>query len=122
MAEPDQPGRTPLFGPLPVEGIWTTVGLSRLQFAAILLTSLVVFLFTGGPVWAHLRGPRPSDFPRIALSYGLIVPLVMVSLQRNRKLKFSLVLAASGVLALVKLLVTAGIEVLLGIGFSGVRG
>ena len=45
--------RAPLFGPLPTRGIWTALELTRSQFLCILALSIVLFLFVGGPLWAH---------------------------------------------------------------------
>lgn len=47
---------------IPERGIWTSVGLSREQFFAILLLSVLLFLFLDEPAWRH---PRDSHTVRI---------------------------------------------------------
>jgi hypothetical protein len=98
----------PFFGTLPERGPWTAVGLTRAQFLLILALSVVLFVFVGGPVWTHLRD---GHFARIALSYGVIPPAVAVALHRNGRVRPLLVVGASAVIALVKLLVTAALLV-----------
>jgi hypothetical protein len=104
--------RTSLFGPLPANGPWTALDLTRGQFVGVLLLACTAYVFTGGPLWQHLG---ESDFLRIVLSYALIPLLVAVALSRNRALHLSRWLAASGVLAALKLLVTALLAVAVGI-------
>ena len=104
--------RSALVGPLPVTGPWTTVGLSRAQFFGILTLSVVVFVLLDGPVWNHLRG---SHFTRIAVSYTLIVPAVGLALRHDRPFPFGRALAASALIALVKLVVTAVLLALIAI-------
>lgn len=101
-----------LFAPLPVSGPWTALGLGRGQFLAILVGACLIYLFLGGPLWAHLR---ENDFVRISVSY-LAIPLAVALAQRhNGTLKLTTWFAASGVIASLKLLATAGIAVVLGI-------
>ncbi|MBY0277212.1 hypothetical protein K2Z84_17900 [Candidatus Binatia bacterium] len=109
----DRPAeRFRLFAPLPVSGPWTALGLSRGQFLAILVGACLIYLFLGGPLWAHLR---QNDFVRISVSY-LAIPLAVAVAQRhNGTLKLATWFAASGVVASLKLLITAGIAVALGI-------
>jgi hypothetical protein len=102
------PHRSPFFGALPEHGPWTAVGLTRGQFIAILALSVALFVLVDGPVWAHLRDGHTM---RIAVSYGIIPPAVAVALRRNRSARLSLVLGASAVIALVKLLLTAALLV-----------
>jgi hypothetical protein len=97
-----------LFGPLPERGIWTAVGLARGQFLAILALSVALFLAVGGPAWRHLHD---THFTRIAVSYAAIPLAVTLALHRNRTLRPGLLLAASAVLAGLKLLLTAGLLV-----------
>jgi len=98
------------FGALPTDGIWTSLGLARGQFLAILGLSLLLFLFVDGPVWQHVHD---AHFRRITVSYAAIVPAVWAALARNHAARPSLLLGASAVLALVKLVVTAGLLVVL---------
>jgi hypothetical protein len=108
-----QPPR--LFTACPRDGVWTTVGLTRAQFFGILVASTLVFLLWGGPLWAPDRG---GDFPRLVASY-LFIPLAVAgALARNRKLRLALFLGATGVLAIAKLVVTAGLDVALGIALG----
>jgi hypothetical protein len=105
-----------LFGPLPVRGLWTALGLTRAQFIGILLLSVALFVFVDGPLWAHLRD---GHLTRIGVSYGIIVPAVAAALYRNRSLRPVLLLTAITVIALVKLLLTAGL--LVAIALAGTR-
>jgi len=100
--------RAPLFGPLPIHGVWTAVGLTRGQFVAILGVSVALFVWVGGPVWTRLH---ESHFVRLTVSYGVIPPAVWLALHRNGAARPATVLAASAVVALVKLVVTAGLLV-----------
>jgi hypothetical protein len=102
--------RTPFFGAFPTDGIWTSLGRARAQFFAILGLSLALFVFIDGPVWRHVHA---AHFWRITLSYGAIVPAVWAALVWNRTPRLALLLGASAVLALVKLVVTAALLVVL---------
>ena len=104
---------TPFFGGLPERGPWTAVGLTRAQFMAILAVSLALFLFVGGPVWTHVRD---RHFGRIALSYGIIPLATAGALHRNGAARPGRIVAASAVIALVKLVLTAGLLVVLALG------
>lgn len=111
--EPGEPRRERerMFAPLPVDGVWSSVGLSRGQFFAILAASSVLFLLWGGPLW---RDPRGAHLGRLAASYALIPLLCATALARNRNLTLSTFLGASGVIAALKLLVTAGLDLVIG--------
>ncbi len=102
-------GMSPLFGPLPVAGPWTPLGLSRRQFLATLGLSILLFVLVGGPLWRHVRD---GHFWRLGLSYAVIPPLVAWALHRNGTLSPWRVLVASGVIALLKLVLTAGLLML----------
>jgi hypothetical protein len=106
-------GRGPFFGSLPQHGPWTGVGLTRGQFVAILGLSVALFVFVGGPVWTHLRD---SHAIRIAVSYGIILPAVVLALRRNGSATVPLVVGASGLIAAVKLLLTAALLVAVAVG------
>ena len=95
-----------LVGPLPTRGPWSAVGLSRGWFLATLAIATGCFLLIGGPVW---RNPHGDHFLRIVLSYAIIVPLVALAFVRRRPFPVGSVLAAIAVIALVKLVVTAGL-------------
>jgi hypothetical protein len=91
---------------MPTRGPWTGVGLSRGWFFATLAIATGCFLMIGGPVW---RDPHGDHFLRIVLSYAIIVPLVALAFARRRPFPIGSVLAAIGVIALVKLVLTAGL-------------
>jgi len=76
------PPRPRLFAPLPTRGIWTSLDLTRGQFLAILLVSLLLFTFVDGPLWSHAHA---SHFWRLTLSYLFIPPAVALALWRNGK-------------------------------------
>ena len=97
--------RPPLLGGLPEHGIWTPLGLGREQFLAILALSIALFVFVDGPVWLHLHA---SHFVRITVSYGVIPLGVAAALAWNRRLSVVLVLGASAVIALIKLVADGG--------------
>jgi hypothetical protein len=104
--------RTPLFASLPERGIWTQVGLTRGQFLGILGLSVALFVVVGGPIWLHVHD---GHFLRITLSYGFIPIAVAVALWRNGTLRLGLLLGASAVIAALKLLLTAGLLVVVAI-------
>jgi hypothetical protein len=108
------PGGPAFFGSLPARGIWTPLGLARGQFLGILALSVGLFILVGGPVWRH---PYDSHVMRIGLSYAIIPLAVTVALWRNGTLRASLILGASAVLALIKLVLTA--LLLMAIGIAG---
>ncbi len=95
--------RPPLVGPLPTHGLWTAVGLTRGQFFAILGVAVGCFVLLGGPVWVH---PRGEHLARIALSYAVIPPAVAWALRRQRPFPVGRAVAASALIALVKLVAT----------------
>ena len=107
-----QGSRPPFFGPLPTMGPWNAVGLSRGQFLGVLTMSLAVFVLVGGPLWAHLRD---SHFERITASYAVIPLLVALAQWRAGTLRPGLFLGASALLCALKLVLTAGLTVALGI-------
>lgn len=102
----------PFFGPLPTRGMWTAVGLTRGEFFIILTVSVVMFVFLYGPLWLHAHD---SHFARIVWSYLVILPMAWMALYRNGKARIGTVVAASVVIGLVKLVITAVILVAIGI-------
>jgi hypothetical protein len=98
-----------LVGPLPTRGPWTAVGLTRGQFLAVLGLSIACFALLGGPVWGHAHG---EHFARIGVSYALIPVAVAWIVRRERPFPVGRWLAASAVIALVKLVATALLLVL----------
>jgi hypothetical protein len=112
MADPKP--RTPFFGPLPTVGLWTALGLTRGQFLTITVGSVALFVFVGGPVWNHVRD---RHFERLAWSYAAIPLGVAWALHHNRTAgRLGQLVASSGVIGLLKLVVTALLLALLGIG------
>jgi hypothetical protein len=107
--------RSAWFAPLPREGFWTPLGLGRGQFFGILLASCAIFTLWGGPLWWHLREPH---FGRLIVSYLLIPILVLAALLRNGRCRAGLFLGATVVLALLKLVLTAGLDLVLGIALG----
>jgi hypothetical protein len=95
---------------IPERGIWTSVGLSREQFFAILLVSILLFLFLDGPAWRHLRD---SHTARIAGSYGIIPVLVAFAQWRRGCLRLRSWAEASVLISLIKFLATAVLLVIL---------
>jgi hypothetical protein len=108
--KPKDHGR--LLGSFPKDGIWTAVGMTRGQFLGIIAVSTALFVFIDGPVWHHLRD---SHLARIIWSYTMIPPAVAGALYLNRKPRLGLLVAASVVIGLVKLVLTAVILVLIGL-------
>lgn len=104
--------RTPFFGSLPLDGIWTSVGLKRGQFLGIVVVTTLLFVFIDGPVWDHLRR---SHFGRIVYSYAMIPPAVAAALYLNGNLRWGLLIAGTVVVGLVKLLLTAVVLVAIGL-------
>lgn len=105
------PRREPLFAPLPVHGIWDSLDLSRLQFFVILVASVAVFVFIGGPVWSHAR---ESHFWRLGISYAVIPLLVGLAQWRNRRPSWMGLFLGTTVISLIKLVLTASLLVLVG--------
>jgi hypothetical protein len=101
-----------LLGSFPKDGIWTSVGMTRGQFLGVIAVSTALFVLIDGPVWRHLRD---SHLSRIMWSYAMIPPAVAVALYLNRKPRLGLLVAASVVIGLVKLVLTAVILVLIGL-------
>jgi len=101
-----------IFGALPTRGLWTPLGLTRGEFLAVLSISIALFVWIDGPVWSHLREPH---FRRIVVSYLAIPPLVVVALLRRAAAHPGRIVIASAVLALLKLVATAGLVALLAI-------
>jgi hypothetical protein len=75
----------------------------------------MLFLFIGGPLWAHARA---SHFWRINVSYAVIPLAVAAAFYRNGRARLVPIIVASAVIALVKLVVTAVLLVLIGVAQS----
>ncbi|MBM4267772.1 MAG: hypothetical protein FJ144_14375 [Deltaproteobacteria bacterium] len=110
MSRSSETERTPFFAPLPTRGPWTALGLSRGPFFAILAAACLVYLFWGGAVWSDVG---ESEFARIVVSYAVIPLGAAIALRREGHLSWAALLAASGVIAVSKLLLTAGFALLL---------
>lgn len=109
---PASPPSPRLIGALPTRGVWTAVGLGRGQFLAILGLSVAGFVLIGGPVWHHVHD---RHFVRIVTSYLAIVPLVAAALAWNGAFSWRHLAGGTIVIALAKLLLTAGLLVVLAI-------
>jgi hypothetical protein len=105
MDRPSETHRPAFFAPLPATGPWTALGVGRGPFFAILASACLVYLFWGGPIWSHLGD---SEFPRIVVSYAVIPLGASIALYRAGRLTLPALLAASGMIAALKLLLTAG--------------
>ena len=115
MSDDADARRSEWFAPFPRDGFWTSLGLTRFQFFAILAASCLTFALWGGPIWSHVG---TGDFGRLASSYALIPVGVAAALRWNGKLRLSLFLGGAVVIAILKLLLTAGFDLLLGIGLG----
>ena len=109
------PRSNAFFGAFPSLGIWTPLGLSRLQFFLVLAGSIAAFTFLGGPAWRHLRDPH---LLRISVSYAVIPLGVAGAYVYNRDRRLALALAATAVIALIKLVATALLLMLFSITVS----
>ena len=109
QAEPPRPA---LFSPLPTHGIWSAADLTRGQFSLILVLSVLLFVFVGGPIWLHAR---ESHFWRINISYAAIVPAVALALWQNRKLQLAQWIVGTALISIAKLVITAVILVVVGV-------
>ena len=78
----------------------------------LIAVSTMLFMFIDGPVWQHLRD---SHLSRIVWSYTMIPLAVAASLYFNGKGRLGLLVAASVVIGIVKLVLTAVILVLIGL-------
>lgn len=99
----------PTFAPFPTKGIWTAIGLSRTAFFVIFLGASALYVFWGGPLWSHLG---EEDFQRIVVSYAVIPIAVAIALIRTATFGLGTFLAATGVIAALKLLLTAVLALL----------
>ena len=88
------------------DGLWGT-GLPASALLAILLVAVCVFLFWGGPLWQADR--EIAHTTRIAVSYGVVPPLVAVVLAAGKRLSWASLLTATGLLWSVKLVTTASL-------------
>jgi len=107
-----EPTRAPFFGPLPTRGIWTALELTRGQFLFIVALSVALFVFIGGPLWAHAHD---SHFWRINVSYAVIPVAVAGALFRNGRARLVPIIVATAVIALIKLVLTAALLVVIGL-------
>jgi hypothetical protein len=79
--------------------------MSRAWFLGILAASVIGFLLIDGPVWEHVHD---GHFRRIVLSYAMIPAGVAAAFLRRWRGRMGQMLAATAVLALAKLVLTAG--------------
>ncbi len=104
MDSESQDQNRPTFAPLPTKGVWTAIGLSRAAFFTIFLGASAVYVFWGGPLWSHLG---EDDFVRLAISYAIIPIAVAFALVRAGNFGIATFVVATGVIAALKLVLTA---------------
>ena len=82
-------------------------GLSVTSFALITALSVAVFIVWGGLLW---RAPREaSHVMRFAVSYLIVIPVAALALWAARRWSWGHLLAATGLVWCAKLLLTAGV-------------
>lgn len=84
--------------------------MGRGWFLAILAASILGFVFIGGPAWRHMHD---GHFLRITLSYAIIPVGVLAAYAGRWRKHVGAMLAATAILSLVKLVVTAGMLALM---------
>jgi hypothetical protein len=89
-------------------------GLRAWELGVVLVLSVAIFLFWGGPLWQV--PPGSSHVARIAMSYLAIVPLAAGALALGRRLRWGHLLSAVAVLWSAKLIITASIYAYLATG------
>jgi plastocyanin len=78
-------------------------GLSVLSYGAVLLISVALFIWYGGPLWAT----HGSHGMRFAVSYLSVIPLAAIALRVSHRLTWPHLATAVGTLWAFKLLITA---------------
>jgi len=101
------------FEPFPTRGVWTAIGLSRTAFFVILLGASAIYVLWDGPLWSRLGR---DDFGRIVVSYSIIPIAVLVGLARNGTLRLATFVTATGVIAALKLVLTAALALIFDLG------
>jgi hypothetical protein len=80
-------------------------GLNKLEYAALLLLSVGLFLAYGGLLWRSEA--HTSHVMRFVVSYAAVVPMTIVVLLLKRGFSWSRMLTAVGTLWAIKLMITA---------------
>ena len=86
-------------------------GLTAGELAAILATSVLVFLFWDGPLWSAPAGA--TYVLRIGVSYAIAIPLAAGALARASRLSAARVAASVAVVWTAKLVITSTLYVAL---------
>jgi hypothetical protein len=116
--EPFVPSDPTLYGPDPASPLHRSrplrdvLGLSPRQFISVVVLSLLLFAFLGGPFWSAARTAFPL---RLFASYLVIPVLVVPLLWSNRALTWPSAFAASAAAAAIKFAVTVVIDVVRGL-------
>jgi len=80
------------------------IGLTPTSYVVLLLTSIALFLFWGGPLWT--AGRQASHLARIGFSYLAVVPLAALLLLWRKQLTWTHLLGACGSIWAIKLVLT----------------
>jgi len=81
------------------------IGLTPTSYAVLLLSSVALFLFLGGPLWT--AGRQASHLGRIGFSYLAVVPLAALLLLWRKQLTWTHLLGTCGSIWAIKLVLTA---------------
>ncbi len=104
MSDPKGNPGSAFFGSFPTRGIWTALGLSRVQFFVILALSVSAFLFIDGALWEHLEA---NHFRRIVVSYAAIPLMILAAQLQRRRFSWATLFGGSITIGALKLLITA---------------
>ncbi len=96
--------RAAFFGSFPTRGVWTVLGLTRVQFFAILTIAVISFLFLDGPLWQNLT---TNHFRRIVVSYTAIPAMIFICQFSRGGVDWPRMFGGSVVIGVIKLLITA---------------
>jgi hypothetical protein len=84
-------------------------GLPGPVYSLLLLVSVALFVFWGGPFWR--AAPSASHLPRFVASYLLVIPLTATALLAYRHLTWARLVTATATLWGMKLLITAALYI-----------
>lgn len=94
----------PAVGPATVrEGTLLGSGLSAPFYGGVLLLSVALFVWFGGPLWSE----HGSHGMRFVVSYGAVLPLAALALVASKSFTFNRLATAVGTMWAIKLLITA---------------
>jgi hypothetical protein len=80
-------------------------GLSPLSYAALVATSIALFLLWDGPLWSAPR--EATHVGRFAVSYLAVIPLAAIALLASRRWSWGHLMATTGSAWAIKMVVTA---------------